>query len=69
MCTLQKMGGEDSKGRRVLLMPETSLKQVMELNLNGNYPYYPNYRLFFRETPPPLFVYSMRVYNMGIDSH
>ena len=26
----------------------------LELNLNGNYPYYPKYRLFFRETPPPL---------------
>jgi len=25
----------------------------LKLNLNGNYPYYPNYRLFFRETPPP----------------
>ena len=23
----------------------------LELNLNGNYPYYPNYRLFFKENP------------------
>ena len=27
----------------------------LKLNLNDNYPYYPNYRLFFRETlTPPL---------------
>jgi len=29
MCTLQKVGGEDSKGRRVLRMPKTSLKHVI----------------------------------------
>ena len=29
MCTLQKGDGEDSKGRRVLWMPETSLKQLI----------------------------------------
>ena len=29
MCTLQGVGGEVSKGRRVLLMPETSLKQLI----------------------------------------
>ena len=29
MCTLQKVGGEDSNGRKVLWMPETSLKQVI----------------------------------------
>ena len=23
----------------------------LELNLNGNYPFYPNYRLFFKENP------------------
>ena len=25
----------------------------LKVNLNGNYPYYPKYRLFFKETPPP----------------
>ena len=29
MCTLQKVGGEDIKGRRVLGMPETSLTHVI----------------------------------------
>jgi len=29
MCTLQKVGGEGSKGRRVLWMTETSLKQLI----------------------------------------
>ena len=33
---------------------------------DGNYSYYPNYRLFFKETPSPLCVYSMRWYTIWV---
>ena len=43
----------------------------LKLNLNGNYPYYPNY-LRFLERPYPhshMVLFYCSVYNMGIDSH